>query len=114
MCATDECIEKENVAVERRSFLTGASAAALGAAFGLRTFAQQPQQPPTGALTDPNVILGVVSFKSGIDTIEGYLARPRKAGRHRAIVMLHGNLFLPEDHATPPLSSHKKDLSALP
>ncbi len=40
----------------------------------------------------------MVSFKSGPDIIQGYLARPRKAGRFPAVVVLHGNLHLPEDH----------------
>jgi len=58
----------------------------------------QQRQPPTNALNDPAVTQTMVSFKSGRDTIEGYLARPRKAGRYRAVVVLHGNLHLPEDH----------------
>ena len=98
MCTTDDCIEDEYVDAERRSFLTGAAAAAVGAALGIRTYAHQLQQPPTGALTDANVVQSEVSFKSGPDTIGGYLARPRQKGRHRAVVVLHGNLFLPEDH----------------
>ncbi|HEX6126541.1 MAG TPA: dienelactone hydrolase family protein [Pyrinomonadaceae bacterium] len=98
MCTTESCIEDENVDTERRSFLTGATVAVVGAALGLKTSAQQPPQPPTGALTDGNVIQNAVSFKSGPDTIEGYLARPRQKGRYRAVVVLHGNLFLPEDH----------------
>jgi carboxymethylenebutenolidase len=98
MCTTEGCDENEDVDIERRSFLTGATAAAVSAALGIRTSAQQVPQPPTAALTDPNVIQGEVTFKSGIDTIGGYLARPRRKGRYRAVVVLHGNLFLPEDH----------------
>jgi len=49
-------------------------------------------------LNDTNVIQGMVSFKSGAEVIQGYLARPRKAGRFRAVVVLHGSLHLPEDH----------------
>jgi carboxymethylenebutenolidase len=101
MCTTENCIEDEDVDRERRSFLTGATVAAVSAALGINASAQQTQQtpqPPTNALTDPNVIQGEVTFKNGADTIGGYLARPRKRGRHRAVIVLHGDLFLPEDH----------------
>lgn len=98
MC-TDDCDHKNNLnqCIERRSFLSGATAAVVGVTLGSELLAQQPQ-PPTNALNDPTVIRDFVSFKSGADTIRGYLARPRKAGRFRAIVVLHGNLHLPEDH----------------
>ena len=96
MCTTERCIEDEDVDLERRSFLKGATVAVVGAALGIK--AQQPTQPPTAALTDANVIQTDVSFKSGPDAIGGYLAQPRKKGRYRAVVVLHGNLFLPEDH----------------
>ena len=98
MCTSENCIEDENVDTERRSFLTGATVAAVSTALGIRALGQQQPQPPTGALTDREVIQGEVSFKNGRDTIGGYLARPRKSGRYRAVVVLHGNLFLPEDH----------------
>jgi carboxymethylenebutenolidase len=66
--------------------------------FAAERRAQQTQQPPTNALSDPKVIQGMVSFKSGADIIQGYLARPAKAGRFPAVVVLHGNLHLPESH----------------
>lgn len=104
MCTTDDC-NNENTqsnrpsnVVERRAFLTSAAAAVVGVTVASERFAQAQQQPPTNALTDTNVIQGTVSFKSGADTIQGYLARPRKAGRFRAVVVLHGSLHLPEDH----------------
>ena len=97
MCTNESCTEDDDVDVERRSFLKGATVAVVGAALGIK--AQQPQQPPpTGALTDADVVQNEVSFKSGPDTVEGYIARPRKKGRYRAVVVLHGNLFLTEDH----------------
>src|SRR4030095_16195813 len=100
MCLTDDCNNEGNQSngIERRTFLTGATAAVVGVTLASERFAQEPQQPPTNALNDTNVIQGMVSFKSGADTIQGYLARPRKAGRFRAVVVLHGNLHLPEDH----------------
>lgn len=98
MC-TDDCSNKGNQSqgIARRSFLSGATAAVVGVTLGSELLAQQ-RQPPTNALNDPSIIQDFVSFKSGTDMIQGYLARPRKAGRFRAVVVLHGNLHLPEDH----------------
>ena len=104
MCTSEDCDNKvsEKLGVERRSFLGAATAAVVGATFGSELLphsellAQQPA--PTNALNDPNVIQDMVSFKSGQDIIQGYLARPRQAGRFRPVVVLHGNLHLPEDH----------------
>src|SRR5688572_16190967 len=100
MCLTDDCNNEgtQSNGIERRTFLTGATAAVVGVTLASEGFAQPQQQPPTNALNDPNVIQSMVSFKSGPDVIEGYLARPRKAGRYRAVLVLHGNLHLPEDH----------------
>ena len=100
MCTTEDCNNDDtpNKGIERRTFLTGVTAAVVGVTLASERLAQQPQQPPTNALNDPKVIQGMVSFKSGADTIQGYLARPRKTGRFRAVVVLHGSLHLPEDH----------------
>jgi carboxymethylenebutenolidase len=100
MCTTDDCNNEgiKSNRIERRTFLTSATAAVVGVTLATERFAQPQQQPPTNALTDKNVIQGMVSFKSGAEVIQGYLARPRKAGRFRAVVVLHGNLHLPEDH----------------
>ena len=100
MCITDDCNNEgaKSEGIERRSFLTGATAAIVGVTLASERVAQPQQQPPTNALNDTNIIQGMVSFKSGADVIQGYLARPRKAGRYRAVVVLHGSLHLPEDH----------------
>ena len=100
MCTTENCNndDKPREGIERRAFLTGVTAAVVGVTLASERRAQQPQQPPTNALNDPQVIQSMVSFKSGADTIQGYLARPRKGGRFRAVVVLHGNLHLPESH----------------
>ena len=100
MCITDDCNNEgtQSNGIERRTFLTGATAAVVGVTLASERFAQSQPQPPTNALNDTNVIQGMVSFKSGAEVIQGYLARPRKAGRFRAVVVLHGNLHLPEDH----------------
>ena len=100
MCKPEDC-NNDNTpreGIERRSFLTAVTAAVVGVTLASERLAQQTPQPPTNALNDPKVIQGMVSFKSGADTIQGYLARPRKAGRFRAVVVLHGDLHLPEDH----------------
>jgi carboxymethylenebutenolidase len=43
-----------------------------------------------GAVTDPSRIRGeAIEFKSGSDTIRGYLARPSQPGRNPGIVVIH-------------------------
>jgi carboxymethylenebutenolidase len=43
-----------------------------------------------GAITDPSRIRGEgIEFKSGSDTIRGYLARPSQPGRNPGIVVIH-------------------------
>src|SRR5688572_2666280 len=70
MCIEDNCNDDlPKNGIERRSFLAGATAAVIGVALSPEISAQQP--PPSNALSDPNVIQGVVSFKSGADNIEG-------------------------------------------
>jgi carboxymethylenebutenolidase len=88
------CFDYEEEGITRRTFLAGASVAVAGAALGSKALARQ--SPVQKALDDPKVAHGEVSFKSGSDTIKGYLARPKDKGRHRAIFMLHGNPGLPE------------------
>ena len=43
-----------------------------------------------GAVTDPRQVHGEeIQFKSGEDTIKGYLARPAQGGSHPGIVVIH-------------------------
>jgi len=91
MCVGDRCGDQS---VSRRSFVAGASAALAGIALGGETF--QPQPPPTQALEDASLVQGLVSFKCGDDAMQGYLVHPKKEGRYRAVVVLHGNFGLPE------------------
>lgn len=43
-----------------------------------------------GAVTDPSRVHGeTIEFKSGTDTIKGYLARPSQSGRNPGIVVIH-------------------------
>jgi carboxymethylenebutenolidase len=99
MCTSEDCNNEDNQkqGIQRRSFLGAATTAVVGVTLRSELLPQQ-RQPPTNALNHPTVIQDMVSFKSGEDTIQGSLARPRKAGRFRAVVVLHGNLHLPEDH----------------
>ena len=100
MCTAEDCNDddKPRDGIERRTFLTSVTGAIVGVTLASEGRAQQPPQAPTNALSDPKVIQGMVSFKSGADIIQGYLARPGRAGRFRAVVVLHGNLHLPESH----------------
>src|SRR5205809_3086089 len=86
-----ECDDEDRIT--RRSFLAGATLAVTGTALGSEAAGQQPQT----VLTDPNIIQGEVSYKNGADTVKGFVARPKKAGRHPAVVIAHGNPGVPTD-----------------
>ncbi|MBA3321836.1 MAG: dienelactone hydrolase family protein [Pyrinomonadaceae bacterium] len=88
-----ECGDDEKVT--RRTFLTSATAALAGVALSAEAAGQQ--SPLTKALDDPNIIKETVTYQSGDDNIEGYLARPKKAGRYRAVIIAHGNPGVSED-----------------
>jgi len=87
------CIDCDEDGITRRSFLTATTAIA-GAAFALNAAGRQSAQK---ALNDPNIILDEVDFKSGTNTIKGFLARPKKFGRYRIVLIAHGNPGVPED-----------------
>jgi carboxymethylenebutenolidase len=86
-----ECDDEDRIT--RRSFLAGATLAVTGIAFGSEAAGQQQQT----ALTSPNIIQGEVSYQNGADTVNGFLARPKNAGRYRAVLIAHGNPGVPED-----------------
>src|SRR6266576_3669061 len=88
------CIDCGEESVTRRSFLTGATIAIAGAAFASKAAGQQTAQ---AALNDANIILEQVVFQSGTDPIQGFLARPKKVGRYRMVLIAHGNPGVPED-----------------
>ncbi len=89
-----DCDERSNSKITRRIFLTGASAVIAGIATGGNILAQQALKK---ALDDPKISHKTITFRSGADTIEGFLARPKAAGRYKAIIVTHGNADLPED-----------------
>jgi carboxymethylenebutenolidase len=88
------CVEcDDDSRITRRSFLAGATAVIAGVAFGSEAAGQQQQK----ALTDPKIVQGEVSYKNGSEAIKGFLARPKKAGRYRAVIIAHGNSGVPSD-----------------
>jgi carboxymethylenebutenolidase len=91
MCV--ECGDDESTT--RRTFLSGAAAAVAGVVLSSEAAGQQ--SPFQKVLDDPAIIKATVTYKSGTANIEGYLARPKKAGRYRAVVIAHGNPGVPED-----------------
>jgi carboxymethylenebutenolidase len=88
------CIYCDDESLTRRSFLTGAAAAIAGATVASKAAAQQSAQK---ALNDPNIILDEIGFKSGANTIKGFLTRPKRVGRYRMVLIAHGNPGVPED-----------------
>jgi carboxymethylenebutenolidase len=101
MCISDGCnaeINKDE-GIERRSFLTGATAALVAIALGPEATGQQQSK----ALDDPNITHGKVSFKSGSRIIDGYLARPKRRGRFASVIIVPGNRieepYIPETAA---------------
>lgn len=90
------CVEcDDDNRITRRSFLAGATALIAGVSFSSEIAGQQQQQQTI--LEDPNIVRKEVSYKSGSDTIKGFLARPKKAGRHHAVMIAHGNAGVPSD-----------------
>jgi carboxymethylenebutenolidase len=90
MCVGDNC---NNDRIERRSFLAGATAtiASLTVLQG-RDAPAQTKQPETRVLDDPKIQHGKVAFKhNGVDTIDGYLARPKAEGAYPAVLVIAGN-----------------------
>lgn len=92
MCLND-CNNNEDKHINRRDFLGGVSAVIGGAVL---SSAINAQNLPNKALDDPKVIQGDVTFKNGVDTIKGYLARPKKEGKYPAVIVLHGPPGIPE------------------
>ena len=93
MCLNDDCPPESP---ERRIFLSGTAAAVVAlAALKASGFAQE-QKPPTRVLDAPNIWHGKVAFKSGNEQIDGYLARPTKAGKYPAVLVVAGNRITEE------------------
>jgi len=95
MCIGDDCAEELH---QRRTFLIGAAATVAGfAALKGREADSQTKQPETRVLDDPNVEHGPVFFKhGGKQTIDGYLARPKREGSYPAVLVIAGNRITEE------------------
>src|SRR2546421_9571019 len=95
MCFGDDC---NNEGTDRRSFLVSATAtvASLTLLRG-RAAASQTKQPETRVLDDPKIQHGRVVFKhNGVETIDGYLARPKAEGVYEAVLVIAGNRITEE------------------
>ncbi len=91
------CFECEIADGSKRTFLKTTAAAVAGALLGTKAISQEAEPTIPVALNDPNVIHMPVTFKSGSADIKGYLARPRKDGRYRGVIVSHGNPGISED-----------------
>ncbi len=81
---------KENLT--RRDFICGAAAIVAGISMlGSEVLSQQSNVPTVNALDSPNITHGTVTFKSGTDTIDGYLSRPKAKGRYPVVIVVAGN-----------------------
>jgi carboxymethylenebutenolidase len=95
MCYEEDCGAES---VDRRAFL----AAGAVTITGLDATGSPVSSQDKGAATSPRVLDDatiqheMVSFKSGQDTVEGYLARPKAVGQYRAVIVLHGDFRVPE------------------
>lgn len=95
MCIGDDCNNEETT---RRSFLVSATAtiASLTLLQG-RVTNSQIKQPETRVLDDPKIQHGRVVFKhNGVETIDGYLARPKTDGAFPAVLVIAGNRITEE------------------
>ncbi len=95
MCIGDDC---GNEGTDRRSFLVGATATVAGlSVFPGQVLNAQTKQPETRVLDDPRVQHGRVVFKhNGVQTIDGYLARPKAEGVYPAVLVIAGNRITEE------------------
>ena len=101
-------VEPDTTHVTRRDFLSRAALLATYCALSCDVEAQQPNAaygvPPVQALADKNVIHGRVTFKSGTEDLDGYLARPIKKGRFPIVVIVAGN---------PPYEEYVRNLTGM-
>lgn len=93
MCFGDDCAP---VSPERRAFLAGTAATMVTLAALKISGIAQVQNAPTRVLDAPNILHGKVTFKSGNEQIDGYLARPTAKGKHRAVLVVAGNRITEE------------------
>ena len=95
MCFKDDCNDERP---DRRSFLVSATATIAGLAFlPGQDASSQTKQAETRVLDDPRIQHGPVVFKhNGVETIDGYLARPKASGAYPAVLVIAGNRITEE------------------
>ena len=79
MCVTDDCDD----GTDRRTFITGAAGALIGAAVTNAVGQTYPHnyKVVTRVLDEPRITHGHVTFQhGGKETIDGFLARPKAEG----------------------------------
>ena len=75
----------------RRAFLWGSAAAFVTLVARSVMGAGKESKPPTRVLDAAGIRHGKVSFRSGAEEIDGYLARPLEKGKHRPVLVIAGN-----------------------
>jgi carboxymethylenebutenolidase len=94
MCIEDDCPSEHT---DRRSFLVAASATLAGLAISGAGQTPPQQKPVTRVLDDPTIEHGRVVFKhNGVETIDGYLARPKSEGKYFPVLVIAGNRITEE------------------
>ena len=92
----------------RRRFLSQATMFAGSCVLSCELEAQEPNAtygvPVVKALDDKNVIHGKVTFKSGTEDLDAYLARPNKKGSFPIVVVIAGN---------PPYEEYIRNMTAM-
>lgn len=84
--------EPKKDVLTRRDFLCGATAIMAGVSiFNSDVPSQGTNAPVIKALDDPTIRHGKVTFRSGTDTIDGYLSRPKARGRYPLVLVVAGN-----------------------
>jgi carboxymethylenebutenolidase len=94
MCIEDDCSSEQT---DRRSFLVAASATLAGLAISSQAQLPAQQKPETRVLDNPTIEHGRVVFKhNGVETIDGYLARPKADGKYSPVLVIAGNRITEE------------------
>jgi carboxymethylenebutenolidase len=100
--------EKDAQNVTRRHFLSQAAMLTGHCVLSCELEAQEPNAtygiPVVKALDDKNVIHGKVTFKSGTEDLDAYLARPNKKGSFPIVVVIAGN---------PPYEEYIRNMTAM-
>jgi carboxymethylenebutenolidase len=86
------CLEDCGNKKTRREFLASA-----GVAFGGLTLAAAALSAQNKSGEKDDIFQELVEFKNGEDTIQGYLAHPKKKDKRPAVLVLHGNVGVSED-----------------